>query len=239
MLTQRALATATLAVLGVLAGCESPAPVQAPNAPPRETESTVRAFEPPAGAVRYVLDPARSRLEARVYRAGPFARLGHNHVVTAVGATGEAWVGATPDASGFAIVVPVASLVVDDPAARAAAGPDFGGEVSSSAREGTYANMTRAEVLDLAGHPTITLRCDGLQGRWESPVAPVDVTLRGVTRRIDVPLEVSRSEGAVSASGEFRIRQSDFGITPFSVAGGAIQVADEVTLSFSVVAVLR
>jgi hypothetical protein len=39
------------------------------------------------------------------------------------------------------------------------------------------------------------------------------------------------------ARGEFRLRQSEFGITPFSVAGGAIQVADEVGISFEIRAV--
>ena len=41
------------------------------------------------------------------------------------------------------------------------------------------------------------------------------------------------------ARGSFRVRQSDFGITPFSAAGGAIQVGDELDLSFEIVAVAR
>jgi hypothetical protein len=39
--------------------------------------------------------------------------------------------------------------------------------------------------------------------------------------------------------GSFRILQSDFGIEPFSVAGGAIQVADEVAVAFEVRATAR
>ena len=41
------------------------------------------------------------------------------------------------------------------------------------------------------------------------------------------------------AKGALRIRQSDFGITPFSVGGGAIQVADEVDVRFEIVAIAR
>ena len=243
MLTQRPAVPAALAAMLMLAACSSPPPAPPPqpatSSPTLPVEKATATVHPPAGTTVYVLEPARSRLEARVYRAGPFAMLGHSHVVMATGATGEAWVGATPGGSGFDLVVPVASLVVDDPAARAAAGPDFEGEVSASARDGTYANMTRAEVLDLAHYPTIRLACAALTGSWEAPVAPVDVTLRGVTRRIEVPLQLDRRLDAVSARGEFRVRQTDFGITPFSVAGGAIQVADEVALSFDVVAVAR
>ena len=235
MLTQRGRATALLLAVWTVSACAPPRPVQLPPSPPPEPIGA--AAPAPAGAVVYELDPARSRLEARVYRAGPLARLGHNHVVTAGGATGRAWVGPGPAESGFEIVVPVASLVVDDPAARAAAGPDFAGEVAASAREGTRANMTRPEVLDVAAYPTVVLRCAGLVGDWTSPRAPLDVTLRGVTRRIEVPLAIERTTTTVTASGEFKLRQTDFGITPFSVAGGAIQVADEVVLSFDAVAV--
>ena len=35
-------------------------------------------------------------------------------------------------------------------------------------------------------------------------------------------------------SGELALRQTDFGITPLSVAGGAIQVQDEVKLRFDI-----
>jgi hypothetical protein len=39
------------------------------------------------------------------------------------------------------------------------------------------------------------------------------------------------------ARGALQLRQSDFGITPFSVAGGAIQVADVLEVSFVIAAV--
>jgi len=147
--------------------------------------------------------------------------------------------GRDPSESGFEIRIPVASLVVDDPAARAAAGGEFAGEVSESAREGTYKNMTRAEVLDLAEYPEIVVRCTGLTGSWERPVAAADLTIRGVTRRVEIPIELTRSADTLSARGSLGIRQTDFGITPFSVGGGAIQVGDELDLGFEIVAVAR
>ena len=38
------------------------------------------------------------------------------------------------------------------------------------------------------------------------------------------------------ASGEFSLRQSDYGILPVTVAAGALRVKDEVKLSFDIVA---
>jgi polyisoprenoid-binding protein YceI len=129
--------------------------------------------------------------------------------------------------------------VVDDPAARAEAGPDFAGEVPASAREGTYQNLMRPEVLDVERHPEIVVRSSGLAGTWASPEVSADVTLKGQTRRVEAPLEIEFSDQGLTARGALRIRQSDFGMTPFSVAGGAIQVADEIEIVFAIVANVR
>jgi hypothetical protein len=54
-----------------------------------------------------------------------------------------------------------------------------------------------------------------------------------------VPLSIDMQGTALVARGSFRILQSDFGITPFSVAGGAIQVADPVEVAFEIRATAR
>ena len=54
-----------------------------------------------------------------------------------------------------------------------------------------------------------------------------------------MPLSVEMQGNALVARGSFRILQSDFGIKPFSVAGGAIQVADEVEVAFEIRATAR
>jgi polyisoprenoid-binding protein YceI len=193
----------------------------------------------PTGARIFDIDPLRSVVTIRVYRAGPLAKLGHNHIITSGEEFGVAWQGRDPAGSGFELHVPVATLVVDDAAARAAAGADFEGTVPDSAREGTYQNMLRPEVLDGTRFPQVVVQCSGLKGTWDHPVAEADVTLKGVTRRVDVPIEVAQTGGTLVARGAFRILQSDFGITPFSVGGGAIQVADGVDLGFEIVATAR
>jgi hypothetical protein len=221
---------------GTLAGCGARRPeVPAPAHPPAPVPS-VQPSVPP-GAQQYVIDAGRSVVTLRVFRAGPLARLGHNHVITSAAESGSAWTAATLDASGFEVRVLVAALEVDEPAARSAAGPDFPGVVPEDAREGTRRNMLRPEVLDADRYPEVIVRARSLGGSWQSPVAHAEVTLRDHVRRIDVPLTVTWSPGAVTARGGFRILQSDFGITPFSVGGGAIQVADAVDVEFEFSAV--
>ena len=236
-----AIAVLGAAVVSLLAGCATrqPEPGAAPPAQAPVVTVGADAATIPAGAKLFDIDSQRSLVTIRVYRSGPMAKLGHNHVITSAEESGFAWRGPTPADSGFQLRIPVGTLVVDDPEARVAAGPDFEGAVPESARDGTKKNLMRAEVLDAARFPDVTVRAGRLGGSWQDPVAQADVTLKGVTRRVDVPLELVDARGALTARGTFRLRQTDFGMVPFSVAGGAIQVADEIVLGFEIVATAR
>lgn len=222
-------------LIAFVAGC-APRRPEGPALPSPAAEAGPHI---PAGARAYQVDSFQTVISIRVYRAGPLARLGHNHVITTAEVTGVAWQGPTPAASGFEVRIPVRTLVVDDPAAREKAGPGFAGEVPASAREGTYQNLMRPEVLDAERFPEIVVRSNRLAGTWASPSAVADVILKGQTRRIDVPLEIEFAGNELTASGTFRIRQREFGMTPFSVAGGAIQVGDDLDLTFEIVAIAQ
>jgi hypothetical protein len=188
----------------------------------------------PPGAARYAIDADRSVVTLRVYRAGRLAKLGHNHVIMSANESGHAWSGGTPETSGFEVRIDVGQLVVDDPAARAAAGPEFPGELSDAARDGTRTNMLRAEVLDGERYPQVVVRAESLGGTWDRPSVVARVTLKGQTRSIAMPLAIVREPDAIVARGAFGILQSDFGIAPFSIGGGAIAVADAVDVSFEI-----
>lgn len=230
MLTRRALLLTACAC--ATASCvPRPPPESVPPVP-----SPVPGIVVPPGAERLEVDPDRSAVTIEVRRAGALARLGHNHVVVSSGESGAAWFGPDLAASGFEIRLPVRALVVDDPAARATAGPDFPGTVPEESRRGTYANMLREEVLDAARYPEIVVSATGLAGTWERPSLNASVTLRGVTREIAVPITLRREPKTLFASGRLHIRQTDFGITPFSIGGGAVQVADDVEVRFEIVA---
>lgn len=64
-----------------------------------------------------------------------------------------------------------------------------------------------------------------------------DLTLRGVTRRVAFPVKVTINGNQLRATGEETIKQSDFGITPYSGGFGAIKIGDQLTVSFSIVAI--
>jgi polyisoprenoid-binding protein YceI len=189
-----------------------------------------------AATRRLQVDPERTVVTVIVRRAGPLAKLGHDHVITSADEAGSVWLGSTPADSSFELTLPVDRFDVDLPAARAAAGVEFAAPVPDDARAGTRHNMLRAEVLDGEQFPTLTLRSSAASGAWPQPIVRVAVTLKGVAREQEIPVVVERDTAGLTARGELRLNQTDFGITPFSVAGGAIRVADTLEIRFELAA---
>jgi polyisoprenoid-binding protein YceI len=205
---------------------------------PPEHREALPAIRAPdlRGATIYMIDSQASDVQVQVFRAGTFARLGHNHVMTSKHVTGRVWSHPTLDRSGFELEFPVAQLIVDDSQARAAAGSEFPGEIPADDREGTRKNMLRAEVLDAQNHPTIKLQSVKMSGSAQQPEITTRITIKGVARDVSVPAAVAIENGRLTAAGQFDILQSDFGIKPFSVGGGTLQVQDRLHIAFKIVA---
>jgi polyisoprenoid-binding protein YceI len=63
-----------------------------------------------------------------------------------------------------------------------------------------------------------------------------DLTIREVTRRVAVPVNVRIRNQELRATGEGRFKQSEFGIKPYVGGLGAIKIADEIKVNFVIVA---
>ncbi|MGC1387645.1 MAG: YceI family protein [Steroidobacteraceae bacterium] len=194
--------------------------------------------EGPAGS-NYRIDSSQSELRILVYRAGPMAALGHNHVI--VNRTLGGWVryaGTVPEAA-FALTVPDAGFVVDDDGARHEEGADFADETPEEARSGTMRNMQSPALLDSAEFPEITVKSvavNGVQGEFTAAVA---ISVAGHESTLEVPFTLDMSPGRLTVSGALWVRQSALGLTPFSVMMGALRVRDDVRIKFRLVATLH
>ncbi|HET7650609.1 MAG TPA: YceI family protein [Gammaproteobacteria bacterium] len=216
--------------MAALAGC-SQVPVKAP---------AMLAALPPLitkGAIHYTIEPDRTNVRFLVYRAGPLAAFGHNHVIRAGAVHGDIYLNRRFPLSGFEFALPVDEFRVDEPAARAAEGSDFAEQPSPQAISGTTRNMLGPGVLDAARYPEVSVRSVAVDGSLDNPTATIRITLHGVQRDITVPLALKVSGRQLTADGRFAIKQSDFGITPFSILGGGLQVADTVKVEFHIAAV--
>lgn len=220
---KRALLGAAGAILA-LAACRAPAPASAPTPvlPPSPVASA--AVPLPAAGVLSV-DSAASLVAITVRRGGPLARLGHDHVVAARTVVGTV----DPPRSRAALRFRLDEMTVDEPGLRAQAGLDTA--LSAEAIAGTRRNML-TRVLDAERYPWVDIAIE----RRGPQTVQAAITLHGVTRRYDVPVVVTATADSLTASGVLSLRQTDFGLVPFAVLGGAMAVQDELALRFTIVA---
>ena len=230
----RALGAALPALL--LCGCPLPprAPAPAGVGVPTPTEEPA-----PHEGTPYDIVAAESLLLIRVYRGGALASAGHNHVIASHSLRGTLYVPDNLMRASFEVHVPVAELTVDEPALRERErSADFPPEVPESARQGTRRNMLGEALLDSEHNLEIVLRALRLEPDTAAGtvLARVQTTVRGEVRAITVQVSYTLADGALTASGEARVRQSELGLTPFSAMLGALQVQDEMRVSFRFVA---
>jgi hypothetical protein len=207
----------------------------APKTRPAVTGPAGAPKEPPAGVPVYRIDPSQSELRLLVYRAGPMARFGHNHVMVNHAASGWAVVAAGGSSAAFSLRVPVAEFVVDDAQSRAQEGADFSEDMTDDAKVGTRRNMLSDALLDGGRFPILTLTSLRVQQVADKPVATVAVRVAGRDATLVVPFVLEVSPNRVSGAGTFTLRQSDIGLVPFSVMLGALQVQDALTVKFKFV----
>jgi hypothetical protein len=181
-----------------------------------------------AGNKVLAIDPAQSLIAVTVRRGGPLARFGHDHVLASRTVTGFAAPGQGRADFSFRLD----QMSVDEPLLRREAG--LGAPPPDDAIAGTRNNML-TRVLDAAQFPEVSLHAERRAGE---PVQ-LTVTLHGVSRTMAAPSTIEESVDGLTASGTLQLRQSDFGITPMSVLGGAMTVMDTMELRYRIVAKAR
>ena len=161
------------------------------------------------------IDTAKSEITVRVYKAGVFGALGHDHQITAAAKSGAV----DTSAHTVELRVAAASLKVRDPNA------------SEKERGEIQSTMAGPEVLDTAHYPEIVFRSTNAKsaggGSWR---VSGNLTIHGQSQ----PIELQVREDGGHYRGSARLKQSDFGIKPVKVAGGTIRVKDEILIEFDI-----
>jgi polyisoprenoid-binding protein YceI len=161
------------------------------------------------------IDVGKSVMTVRVSKAGLLSGLGHDHEISA------------PLAGGM--VDATARRVDLHTNARALRVVDQG--ISDKDRAEIQSNMLGAMVLDADHFPEIVFRSISADssgdGSW---TVRGNLTLHGQTRALTLTVR----EAAGHFRGISRLKQSDFGITPIKIAGGAVRVKDEIQIEFDI-----
>jgi polyisoprenoid-binding protein YceI len=223
----RAVFTAATLLVLLFAGCAELLRVEAPSAPPPEFPEEYYRQALKQGKAVYRVANAESLVVIEVRRGGSLARLGHDHVVASHDVTGYV----APAEGRADLYIALAKLAVDEPELRKEAG--FDTQPTESDIEGTRSNML-THVLEAERFPFALIAVAGADAKQKKATLTLAITLHGHGRTFQVPAEVEADGKSISVSGKLAFNQSDFGITPYSLLGGAIAVKDGLVLRFSI-----
>jgi polyisoprenoid-binding protein YceI len=175
-------------------------------------------------SVVYRLIPT-SRLEVKTGKAGLFGFAGHSHLIRARAFSGQVvYYPKAPPNSHLDITIIADSLEVLTP-------PD-----TAEIRKVTAA--MRADVLHVDQYHTIRLISRQVAPSADGFHIVGALTLVGQTREVPVDVVVQLGRDTLRAAGEFSVKQTDFGIKPYSGGpAGTVKVADRVKFDIDVIAV--
>ena len=167
-----------------------------------------------ASAQRVDVDKSQSSVTVRVYKSGLFSGFAHDHVIQAPIASGSI----DAQAKSVELTFNVADMKVLDPG------------TGDSERQEIDATMKGPKVLDGTQYPTISFASSAVtdSGANRSQVTGA-LKLHGTSHQVAIP--VTLHDGKYT--GSVTLKQTDYGITPVKIAGGAVRVKDEITIEFS------
>lgn len=170
---------------------------------------------------------------SRVYTFVGKTGFGHEHAVIGEIKSGTLNLGARSNAG--KIVFDMTTWKADTAAARKYIG--LKGMTSASTQKDVNANMLGSSVLDVRKYPTATFEiASAVPVKQNAPTGKSfyqldgKFTLHGVTRNLRLIAEVTDKNQQNHVRTSFSIKQTHFGITPYSKAFGAVGITDELKI---------
>ena len=200
-------------------------------ASPRPVSATVSAT---AQTDEERLEPGQvSQTKSRVYVFVDKTGFGHQHGIEGRLKSGVLKLGAGEEAG--EIVFDMDSCEADTDEARRYVG--LKGSTDSSTCQQVTANMKNSAILNVREFPTATFSITSAKllqkkGPHEELLYELSgaFTLRDKTRPLAIVAEVEQKDGMAHVRGRFSLLQTEYGITPYRKALGAIGVADRLTI---------
>jgi polyisoprenoid-binding protein YceI len=171
-----------------------------------------------------------SRMSVHVGTAGLFKMFGHEHNIQVTGLVGRVdWDPEAPASSRFVLEIDAASLTVADE------------ELSEKDRAQVQSDM-ETKALGLPQNPTIVfesteVRVEKTEGASRRLKLLGTLSLRGITKPVEVPLTLDLAEGSLKVKGEMELESQDWGVPQISAVGGSVKTKEELQLDFEIVAV--
>lgn len=219
-----------LTLISVLCALSACTPLPPPASVPASAPVAIAPAKAPAPAQDagplLRIDAEQSLIVATVRRGGILARLGHDHVVASHNVSGTV----APAQNRADFTFRLDQMTIDEADLRRTAGLEK--QPSADAIEGTRHNML-TKVLDADRYPIVSIHAERVAAGQPLQVA---ITLHGVTRTLAIPVQLREENNIINVKGTVNLKQTDFGLTPFSVMGGAMSVQDQMELRFDLTA---
>jgi polyisoprenoid-binding protein YceI len=162
------------------------------------------------------IDGPHSTVTVRVCKSGFLSAFGHNHEIRAPIQSGEV---KESDSLSVELQVDARKLRVLDP------------EVSEGTRAQIQDTMQGIQVLDVVHFSEIRFQSTAVEPKGPDHwIVHGSLALHGKDRPVAVEVTLKGEHYRGSAT----LKQTDFGITPVTVAGGTVKVKDEVKIEFEV-----
>ncbi len=185
----------------------------------------VEAF---AASTPYAIDPERSQVTVELGKTGIFGFLGDRHLISAPIASGEIRLEPDLAASSVRLRFDAASLKALDP------------ELGADDRAKVQAKMESGEVLGVSEFPSIDFESTRVAVQAPDRLLITGrLTLRRVSRDIEVRCRLERGDGWLKVVGESKFKQTRFGLQPVAAGLGTVKVKDEIVVRFEVYAAVR
>ena len=184
---------------------------------------------PTRPGARFLIDAARSDFMVRAYAGGALWFKGHDHFVRPREFSGEVTI--TPTA------ITPASLTMRVRADSLAETRD----VFTEPQKQIINKELREIVIEPDKYPEITFRSTAVRidvpagGEFAVKIEG-DLTLHGVTRRVEIPARVTMTGEDLRARGEFHVSRRDFNVKATSAFHGTVRVRDRLKVVFNIVA---
>jgi polyisoprenoid-binding protein YceI len=173
----------------------------------------------------WTLDVADGELRLRTGVKGRAARMGHRLTIamTCWQATVR-WAGTDPVAAELAIETDSFEVVSGQGGLKGLSGP-----------EKALVRSNALSSLDAGRFPEIRFTADVIEQTEKGYRLTGALQIRGKQKQHVIDLHTEDLGDSWRMSAESTVRQSDYGIKPYSLLVGSVQVADDVTLSFTAV----
>jgi polyisoprenoid-binding protein YceI len=178
--------------------------------------------------MKFLIDAAANRFTVQAFATGLLSAFGHNPTIAIRDYAGE---------------IQFASETYQDAHVRVTVrttGTEVLDEMKKDDREKLEKEMNE-KVLEVQRFPTAEfeskqIAVDKLSDSLLHTRVTGELSFHGVTRTHSLEARVTNMGSMLRISGDFSLRQSDYGIKPTSFAAGALRLKDEVKFNFEMVA---